>query len=316
MPSKSQIEYILAVNQHRHFGRAAKTCHVTQPTLSSGVAALEEYLGVTIFDRSVQPVVPTERGIEIIEQARIALGELNKLLTIAQNQTLEISGRLTLGVIPTVSPYLLPLFLENFAASHPRLELEVHEMTTAEIIEALEREMIDVGLLALPIEGPGLHSITIFLEPFYLLVPTNHDLAKKKTIDPAEIDGKALWLLEEGHCFRSQVLQACKLRGRRPALGNIRFESGSLETLKKIVAQGLGYTLVPHLAIAESDDGTDSDTRVISFTRPVPAREIGLLFRRTQLKRKAIEALEASIKASVPRSLLSAQKNLMAIGIK
>lgn len=314
MASKAQLDYLLAVDTHRHFGRAAQACHVTQPTLSAGLAKLEDELGVILFDRTVQPVVPTAAGLAVIEQARLAVAELNKLNAVALGASQTIAGRLMVGVIPTVSAYLLPLFLQEFATSYPKLSIEIREMTTAEISEALARETIDVGILALPIEGQALQSISLYQEPFYLFVHIDHPLAKKKVISPSDIDGKELWLLEEGHCFRDQVLQACNLRGKRPTLANVKFESGSLETLKRLVARGLGYTLVPHLAIDEGE-GFDEFIKVIKFTKPFPARDVGLLFRRAQLKRPAIEALAASITKALPRSLVLASKDVESIGV-
>lgn len=314
MPSVTQLEYILSIDTHRHFGKAARACHVTQPTLSAAVAKLEEELGVILFDRAVQPIVPTQDGVPIIEQARIAIAEVAKIAILASGAVKEVSGRLVIGVIPTISAYLLPLFLEAMARSYPKLALEIHEITTGQISEALAREVIDVGILALPVEEAGLQTISLFKEPFYLYVHQDHALASKKLIHPDDIDGKEMWLLEEGHCFRNQVLKACKLRGKRPALSNVTFESGSLETLKRLVARGLGYTLVPHLAIAEAGE-SDESAKVIKFSKPMPARDVGMIFRRTQLRRPAIEALAVAIRQNLPRSLLLAGRDVDTIGI-
>ena len=314
MPSIAQLEYIVAIDTHRNFGRAAKSCHVTQPTLSSGIAKLEDELGIILFDRSAQPIIPTNDGIPVIEQARNVLAEMTKISVLASGAAKEIAGSLSIGIIPTLSSYLIPLFLESFAERHPKLRIEIREMTTEEISESLSKEALDVGILALPIEAPSLQAMPLFHEPFYLYVHEGHPYAKKKSINPAELDGKDMWLLEEGHCFRNQVLQACKLRGKRPAMGNVRFESGSLETLKRLVARGLGYTLVPHLAIAESGEA-DESAKIIKFTKPMPAREIGLIFRRLQLKRPAIEALAVAIKEHLPRSLIAASQDVDVLGI-
>lgn len=314
MPSFAQLEYLLAVDTHRHFGRAAKACHITQPTLSAGIAKLEEELGIALFDRSVQPIMPTSDAIAVIEQARTVIAEFAKISVLAAGSSREIVGKISIGVIPTLSSYLIPLFLEEFAGTYPKLQIEIREMTTGEITEALARESIDVGILALPIEGSALQTISLFNEPFYLYVHEDHEYAKRKSIDPTELDGREMWLLEEGHCFRNQVLQACKLRGKRPALSNVRFESGSLETLKRLVARGLGYTLVPHLAIALAGE-SDESAKVIKFTKPMPAREIGLIFRRLQLKRPAIEALAVAVKKNLPRSLIAAGQGVDILGI-
>lgn len=309
MPSVAQLEYLVAVDTYRHFGRAAKSCHVTQPTLSAGLANLEEELGIILFDRSAQPIIPTAVGISVIEQSRNVLNEIGKISVLASGASKEIAGSLSIGIIPTLSSYLVPLFLESFAGRYPKLKLEIREMTTDEITAAIATESLDVGILALPIEGPSLQSTPLFHEPFYLYVHEGHPYAKMRALNPAELDGKEMWLLEEGHCFRNQVLQACKLRGKRPAMANVRFESGSLETLKRLVARGLGYTLIPHLAIAESGE-VDELAKIIKFTKPMPAREIGLIFRRLQLKRPAIDALAEAIKKSLPQSLITAGQDV------
>jgi LysR family hydrogen peroxide-inducible transcriptional activator len=309
MPTISQLEYAIAVDTHRHFVRAAKACFVTQPTLSAQLAKLEDELGVVLFDRSIHPIVPTERGVEIISQARQVVAEFKKIQAVALGAKTDVAGELVIGVIPTVAPYIVPLFLERLSTGYPRLLIEVREMTTASILEALQRETIDVGILAVPVEGASFETQVLYAEPFYLYVHVDHELASRKRVTTDDIDGKDIWLLEEGHCLRGQILQACNLKGRKPALANVRFESGSVETLKRLVSNGLGYTLVPHLA-TEQEVGADASSRVISFEPPVPARDIGLMFRRTQLKRPAIEALAEAIKKNLPRSLLAAEKNL------
>jgi LysR family hydrogen peroxide-inducible transcriptional activator len=311
MTSEAQLQYLLAVDLHRHFGRAAKSCHVTQPTLSAGLAKLEDELGVILFDRSVQPIVPTASGESLIEQARVILGEMARFKNMAQHTSKEISGSLSVGVIPTVSPYLLPLFLDEFAVNYPKLNLEIREMTTDDIVESLNKEAIDVGILAIPVEGASLQAVSLYKEPFYFYVHLDHVLAKKRTIESHDIDGAGLWLLEEGHCFRGQVLDACGLRGDTPVLANLRFESGSLETLKRLVAKGVGYTLIPHLALSENEE----DVKVIRFSKPIPAREIGLMFKRTQLKRPAIDAMTALIQKKLPSSLVKAGKDVETISV-
>ena len=314
MPTVSQLEYAIAVDTHRHFGRAAKACHVTQPTLSAQLMKLEEEINVVLFDRSVQPIRPTTEGVAVIAQARIVVSEFQKIKVIADGMEAEIAGTLVIGVIPTISSYLLPLFLESFAEEYPKLQIEIREMTTTSIIEALERELIDVGILALPIEAAGMDAITLFDEPFYLYVHSEHPLASRKQVTAKDMDPRDMWLLEEGHCFRNQVLAFCKLGGKREKSGNIRFESGSLETLKRLVARGVGYTLVPHLAAGEDDDR--GDVAVIGFAAPQPAREVGLIFRRSQLKRRALDALAEQIKKNLPRSLVRAGKTVERIGIE
>jgi LysR family hydrogen peroxide-inducible transcriptional activator len=311
MPSLSQLEYAIAVDTHRHFARAAKACHVTQPTLSAQLAKLEDEIGVILFDRSAQPIVPTSEGLAVLAQARIVVAEFRKISAIASGAASEVTGELTIGVIPTVAPYLVPLFLEDFAKAHEKLKIDVREMTTAQITESLARESIDVGILAIPVEGINFMTRFLYREPFYLFANKSHHLAKFKKVTASDIDGKDLWLLEEGHCLRGQVLQACQIKGRKPALSNVRFESGSVETLKQLVRQGVGYTLIPHLAIGEEED-----VNVVSFEEPMPARDIGLMFRREQLKRPATEALEKSIQKMLPRSLTKLAKESTGLAVR
>lgn len=311
MPSISQLEYAIAVDSHRHFARAAKACHVTQPTLSAQLAKLEDEIGVILFDRSAQPIVPTPEGLSVISQARIVVAEFRKITAIASGAMQDVTGELVIGVIPTVTPYLVPLFLEDFSKSHEKLKIHVREMTTAQITESLAREAIDVGILAIPVEGVSFATRFLYREPFYLYANKSHHLAKLKKVTAGDIDGRDLWLLEEGHCLRGQVLQACQIKGRKPALSNVKFESGSVETLKQLVRQGVGYTLIPHLAI-----GDEEDVNVISFEEPMPARDIGVMFRREQLKKPAIEALEKSIQKMLPRSLLKLAKDSTGLAVR
>jgi LysR family transcriptional regulator, hydrogen peroxide-inducible genes activator len=311
MTSISQLEYAIAVDTHRHFARAAKACHVTQPTLSAQLAKLEDEIGVILFDRSAQPIVPTSEGLAILSQARIVVAEFRKIAAIASGAAQEVAGELIVGVIPTVAPYLVPLFLEDFSRAHQKLKIDVREMTTAQITEGLARETIDVGILAIPVEGINFSTRFLYREPFYLYANKSHQLAQGKKVKGGDIDGKDLWLLEEGHCLRGQVLQACQIKGRKPALANVRFESGSVETLKQLVRQGIGYTLIPHLAIGEEDD-----VKVISFEDPMPARDIGLMFRREQLKKPATEALEKSIQKMLPRSLTKLAKDTIGLAVR
>jgi LysR family hydrogen peroxide-inducible transcriptional activator len=315
MSSITQLEYALAVDTHRHFARAANACFVTQPTLSAQLSKLEDELGVVLFDRSAKPIVPTIQGIAILTQARQVIAEFRKIQAIASGASTEVSGDFVIGVIPTVAAYLVPLFMENLSTGYPKLKIEVKELTTGEMIQALEREMIDVGILAIPVDGVSYTTEVLYTEPFYLYVHKDHELAKRKKIAPGDIDGDGLWLLEEGHCLRGQILQACKLHGRKPALSNVRFESGSVETLKRLVSQGLGYTLVPHLA-TDLESATDDEVKILAFESPVPARDIGLMYRRTQLKMPALKVLGDVVKKNLPQSLIEAGKRARVIAVK
>jgi LysR family hydrogen peroxide-inducible transcriptional activator len=301
----TQLEYLVALDQHRHFGKAAKACHVSQPTLSMQLQKLEAELGVALFDRSLQPLLPTADGEPLIAQARVVLSEARRLANLSKEDQKEVKGELRLGVIPTVAPYLIPLFIEHMANTYPKLNLLIDELQTDQILSALDQERIDVGLLATPLKVEGLEEEKLFLEPFYLYVNTAHPLAKKKYISEEDLDGSEMWLLTEGHCLRSQILRFCSLRSSRPVLKNVRFEAGNLETLQRLVESGSGYTLIPWLAAQRNHP---DNTVFRPFKSPAPQRQISLVWRRAQLKRRAISALAQTIQACLPQELQLLQK--------
>lgn len=303
----SQLEYLLAVATHRHFGKAAKACHVTQPTLSMQIQKLEEELGVVIFDRSKKPILPTEAGEALLAQARLVVSEFKKLHVMAKHREGVVAGDFHLAIIPTLSTYVIPLVLESFANSYPQVKLHIREMQTDHLIDALEREEIDGGILATPLGVTGIKEEVLFYEPFYLYVHKSHPLAKVKQVRESDVDGKELWLLEEGHCFRNQVARFCGMRGRKGVLPNVRFESGSLETLKRLVERHIGYTLVPYLAVmTETPD--EAEAVVVPFVKPIPAREVSLVYRREQLKQPILNALMETILKSLPAKLTGMEK--------
>lgn len=302
----TQLEYLVALDQHRHFGRAAKACHVSQPTLSMQLQKLETDLGIVLFDRTCQPLLPTSDGEPLIAQARIVLSEARRLTTMSRHDNKELKGELRIGVIPTIAPYLVPLFIEHVASTYPKLTLLIDELKTDQILQALEQENIDVGLLATPLKSEGWEEIKLFLEPFLLYVRDDHPLAKKKNLDEDDLDGSELWLLAEGHCLRSQILRFCSFRNSHSVLKNVRFEAGNLETLQRLVETGTGYTLIPWLA---SQRQHPDNVMLKTFKQPVPMRQISLVWRRTQLKRRAIEVLSETIQAVLPEELKRLQKS-------
>lgn len=302
----TQLEYLVALDQFRHFGKAAKACHVSQPTLSMQLQKLEQDLGVVLFDRTFQPLLPTTDGEPLIAQARVVLSEARRLATLSRQDEKELKGELRLAVIPTIAPYLLPLFVEHFARTYPKLNLYIDELQTDQILTALELEKIDVGLLATPLKAEGIEEEKLFLEPFLLYAPAEHPLARKKTITEDDLDGSEMWLLAEGHCLRSQILRFCSLRNSQSVLKNVRFEAGNLETLQRLVDLGTGYTLIPWLA-AQRPIPNSAVTR--NFKAPAPVRQVSLIWRRTQLKRRAIESLARTIKACLPAELRELQES-------
>jgi LysR family transcriptional regulator, hydrogen peroxide-inducible genes activator len=292
-----QLEYIVAVDKYRHFLRAANDCCITQATLSMMIKKLEEELEIVIFDRSKQPVVPTETGKEIIAQAKVILKETAYLKQLANDTKLEVKGQIRIGIIPTLAPYLLPLFLYNLLKNYPQLKVKVSELNTNQITEQLENDLLDVGILATPINIDGIKEFPLFYEKLVVFVSDKETTLKKKFILPEEIDVNRLWLLEEGHCLRSQMMNLCELRKKNTDFGNLEYEAGSIESLLKIVEMNNGITVVPELAVINFDEKQKSQIR--EFKAPVPVREISLVTYRHFVKTKLLEVLASEIKMGV-----------------
>jgi len=301
MASLTQLEYLIAVERLRHFGKAAKACHVSQPTLSMQLHKLEEEYGITFFDRSKQPILPTEEGKAIIEQAKAVLREAGKLEYLSRNRKNEPIGEFRLAVIPTIAPYLVPLFLGSFAKANPGVRLFVEEMTTQNILDSLENDRIDGGILATPLPGEGLIELPLYYEPFSILVHESHPLANLTQISEEKLDAKDIWLLSEGHCLRNQIVRICSLRGKPGIFPNVKLESGSLETVIRLVEQGHGYTLLPFLATRPNR--FSKKTLLKPFVKPVPSREVSLVYTRSQFKQPILEALAKQIQSSLPSEL-------------
>lgn len=288
-----QLEYVLAVDKHRHFAKAAEACFVTQATLSMMIKKLEEELGVVIFDRSKQPVKPTEAGAQVIAQSRLVLAEIGNLKQLVQAQKNEISGEIRIGIIPTLAPYLLPLFLQTLLKKYPLLTVYINELTTEQIISQLRKEQLDVGILATPLKEEGIKETPLFNELFKVYVSKGEKELNKKYLLPADIDTKRLWLLEEGHCLRAQMLNLCELRKHETTNSNLHYEAGSIESLLKLVEMNKGITIVPELATIDFDSKQKNQLR--SFKAPVPAREISLVTYRHFNKQAILKVLETAI---------------------
>lgn len=297
----TQLEYITAVDTYRHFAAAAKECFVTQPTLSMQIHKLEDELGIKIFDRSKQPVVPTEMGLLVIEQARHVLQEAGKVKEMIQSQKNVVAGSLRLGIIPTLAPYLLPLFITDFIQKYPRVKLIVEELQTEQIIHKLKNETIDTGILVTPLNENGVVELPVFYEPFLAYVSHHHPLYSKTLLKPEELEPREMWLLNQGHCFRNQMLHLCTEKDAGRSHAQFEFESGSLETLKRLVEKEQGYTLLPELATLDLNKSQKQLLR--PFEKPYPVREVSLVIRRSFLKRRLIEILKAGILAHVPKSM-------------
>ncbi len=299
----TQMEYILAVEKFRHFHKAAKACHISQPTLSMQVQKAEESLKIVIFDRSKAPILPTPEGVKVIEQIRKVIKEYRKIFDLINEETFEPSGEFRLGVIPTLAPYLIPLFITKFAKKYPKVNLIVEEFKTEEIVELLEKDELDAGLLVTPISGTNFIERVLFHESFYIFASKGHELLKVNKIKEKDLSGQDVWLLKEGHCLRQQVVNVCKLKEDGIKDHNLIFEGGNLETLKNLVKQGVGYTILPELAVMNL---TSEEKKLVKeFQAPIPTREVSLVHNRIYLKEQTIKALEEMIIASLPASVES-----------
>jgi LysR family transcriptional regulator, hydrogen peroxide-inducible genes activator len=293
-----QLEYIVAIDTYRHFATAAGHCFVTQPTLSMQIHKLELELGIKIFDRSKQPVIPTEAGRDIIEQARKILGERHVIGEIVQAKKGVLTGELRIGIIPTLAPYLLPLFIQGFSTKYPQIKLIVNELTTEWVTTRLREGRIDVGILVTPLQENGIREQVLFYEELLVYVSRKNAAYKKTYMLAQDIDPSKLWLLEEGHCFRSQIVRLCELRKASKEGSHFDYEAGSLETLRRMVELNDGVTILPELAAM--DLSTKQRQLIRHFKKPGPMREVSLVVHRDFVKQRLVQALHQEILLSVP----------------
>lgn len=296
-----QLEYIVAVDTYRHFAIAAGHCFVTQPTLSMQVHKLEEELGLKIYDRSKQPVIPTEAGREIIEQARRILAEKGVIGEIVQAKKGILTGELRVGIIPTLAPYLLPLFVQSFTSKYPQVKLVVNELVTDLLVTRLREGRIDAGILVTPLQENGIREQVLFYEELLVYVSRKNAAYKKAYMLAQDIDPGKLWLLEEGHCFRSQIVRLCELRKASKEGSHFDYEAGSLETLRRMVELNDGITILPELAV--SDLTSRQQQLIRHFKRPVPMREVSLVTHRDFAKQRLIQTLQQEILRAVPEKV-------------
>jgi LysR family transcriptional regulator, hydrogen peroxide-inducible genes activator len=307
-----QLEYVVAVDTYRHFATAAEHCFVTQPTLSMQVQKLEDELGVKLFDRSKQPVVPTEIGMEIVEQARRILSEKNVINEMVQAKKGILTGELRIGIIPTLAPYLLPLFIQNFYKKYPHIKLVVQELMTEYIVTRLREGRIDVGILVTPLQENGIKEHVLFYEELLAYVSRKNTAYKKTYVLPQDIDPEKLWLLEEGHCFRSQIVNLCELRRASEMGTHFEYEAGSIETLRRMVELNDGITILPELTTL---DMTARQLQLIRhFKKPAPMREVSIVVHRDFVKKRLIEALKEEIINAIPDKIkLNKDQNVVPI---
>jgi len=285
------LRYLVAVADTRHFGRAAERCFVSQPTLSTQLKKLEEYLGVQLIERQPKRVALTAAGEEIVARARRILEASDEVIALARAHRDPLAGTLRIAMLPTIGPYLLPRVAREIGKALPRLDLRLYEYTTAAMLAKLRAGEIDLGILALPVDLDGLEARELYDETFMVAVPATHPLAKRPTIRVQDLQGETLLLLEDGHCLRDQALAVCSHASMQEKQD---FRATSLETLRQMVATGAGVTLLPELAT----HGAYRHARgvvVRPFAPPAPLRKIGGVWRRTTARHAAIAAVCAQI---------------------
>ncbi len=306
-----QLEYILSVDKHRHFAKAAQSCFVTQPTLSMMIQKLEEELGMKIFDRKKQPVQPTGEGKEIIERARQIMADVARLKEYSKERKQEVSGQVRMAIIPTLAPYLLPLFLKSLMEKHPALKVIIRELVTEDIITHLKKGEIDIGLMATPVNEKTIEEYPVFYEEFFAYTAHEEPIARKKYILPKDIDLSKLWLLEEGHCMRDQIFNLCELKMKDVESDRLHYQAGSLETLKNLVDSNKGVTILPYLATLNLSKM--QQTKIRAFAPPKPVREISLVVSQNFPRKKIIEAIKSEIEECLPVSAEVARKRIISL---
>lgn len=288
----TQLQYVLAVAEHKNFTLAAEKCFVTQPTLSMQIQKIEEELSIQIFDRTKKPIQLTDIGQKIVNQAKNIVIEADRIKDIVEQQKGFIGGEFRLGIIPTIMPTLLPMFLNNFIKKYPKVKLIIEELNTDEIILKLKNGHLDAAIAATPLMEEKLKEIVLYFEPFVAYIPEHHRMAQKEEIQISDLNIEEILLLQDGHCFRDGILNLCKTNG--VSTGNsFRLESGSFETLIKLADEGLGTTLLPYLHTLDLNEKNKS--KLHHFVEPKPAREVSLIFPKTELKIHIIDALRTTI---------------------
>src|SRR5471032_2684919 len=292
------LKYLVALADTGHFGRAAERTFVSQPTLSAQLKKLEGFLGVKLVERQPKNVQLTEVGKQIVVRARRMLDEGEEIIALARSNTDPFAGKLKMGLIPTVGPYLLPRVMPKLRKALPQLGLMLYEYQTEALLKRLRDGEIDLGIMALPVLGDGLESRDLYEEAFTVALPTHHPLAAKSSIKVQDLKGQTLLLLEDGHCLRDQALEVCSRVDVREAED---FRATSLETLRQMVVAGLGITLLPELAV-ESPFGSQRGLTIRQFSRPAPKRTVGAVWRKSTTREAAIAAVCDVVDSSVGRA--------------
>ena len=288
----TQLYYVLAVAEHKNFTKAAEKCFVTQPTLSMQIQKLEDQLDVLIFDRSKKPIELTDVGEKIVTQAKNIVNESYRIQDIVDQQKGFIGGEFKLGIIPTIMPTLLPMFLKTFIKKHPKVKLKIEELTTDEIISRINDGHLDAAIAATPLERETIKERVLYYEPFVGYIPKSHRLHKKNKIAVSDLNLDDMLLLEDGHCFRDGVINLCKAF-KNNTEDEFQIESGSIETLVKLSNEGLGMTLLPYLHTLDINNSDKENLHY--FEEPSPAREVSIIYHKSELKMQIIEALQTVI---------------------
>lgn len=302
-----QLEYIVAVDEHRHFVRAAESCNVTQSTLSAMILKLESEFDTMIFDRNAHPVVPTPMGRKIIDQARVILFNKSQLEELIFTEKTGVAGSVALGIIPTIAPYVLPKFLKEVADNHKEIDLKVSELTTATITEKLRKAELDMAILATPLEEPGILEIPLYYEKFVAYISPIEAIYEMKEISSHGMPTEKMWVLQEGHCLRGQVFNFCESRASALTM----YEAGSIDTLIKIVDTNGGYTVIPELHVGLL---TESQLRNIRpLTSPQTVREVSLVFRDDYVREGMLNRIAGIVKKIIPSEMIDARLKKFAI---
>lgn len=284
----TQLHYVLAIAEYKNFTKAAEKCFVTQPTLSTQIQKLEDELDILIFDRSKKPIELTDVGKKIVDQAKNIVNESDRIQDIVDQQKGFIGGEFRIGVIPTVMPTLLPMFLKAFIKKHPKVKLKIEELTTEEIISRISDGHLDAAIAATPLENDLIKERVLYYEPFVGYIPKTHRLSNKKKIEITDLEIDDMLLLEDGHCFRDGVINLCKTF-KNQSDDSFQIESGSIETLIKLSNEGLGMTLLPYLHTLDLNDNLKPNLHY--FVEPSPAREVSIIYHKSELKMQIINAL-------------------------
>ena len=307
-----ELEYLAAIDEFRHFRKAAEKCFVSQPTLSGQLKKLESEIGVQLVERTTRNVFLTPIGQEIVKKAHIILAEAASIEDLVKTYSDPMSGRVNIGLIPTIAPYLLPHIVQPIKRTYPQLEIILHEVQTEVMLKQLGEGTLDAGILAVPLETRGIEQIILYNEPFYVAVNNQHEFAKKTKIIKEDLRGETLLLLGEGHCLRGQVLEVCSYAMTKERKD---FQDTSLETIRHMVSTGIGITLIPQTAIFSKILNQNSPIKYIPFSKPAPARSVGLLFRKNSNRKTCFQNLSDLIQKNIQKKI-SIEKSMDIIPVK